>query len=316
MRRVPRHVVLVLATLVSACATRLVDVDAGATTDAALPELPRAAIGRVGLDGGLDLATAEPADFGCVGAAVRPPAVSTSTFTLELDDFASPSSPVPGISFCVFPDDRLPATPGCAPPATSFVTDAAGQAVITVPYPTWFSVEVTPSDGRLGAIAQHLTTTATGTVHRESFSAQENVLGVIPLISGADFVEGTAVMGGQVRDCGGSLVFGARVRLVGPDGNYVPLDTGGAVLAFFDGHTVPTTGRSFTHVDGTFAFANVPIPDGVGQEYFYEIWARIDDTSEPRVVACEGALGRPRSITTVQNWPLRVGEGSECPGLH
>lgn len=310
--------VLAAACAVAGCGAEPGVADAGSRTDAALPDLPAARTGRPGPDDGIDPVTARPADYGCVGRATMPPAVGVATFTIEVDDFSSPSS-VPGIGLCVHPDDVIPRVPSCDPPGVMVTTDAMGRVTVTAPAQSWAAIEVfagTDASGvdRVTGIGTHYRTPSSGAMLRMNIAMPASLFDLIPVVTSATRVVGSGILGGSITDCTGTPVHGARFRLVRSDGTYLDPDArpDGVRLGYFSSG-LPVSTRSFSNVDGNFAAVNIPVEDGVAAEYLVEVWARLTADSEPRVVGCEPILARPDSISTTRVGPLRS-DGPRCPG--
>jgi hypothetical protein len=304
---------------IGGCGAQPGSADAGLPTDASLPDLPPARVGRAGPEDGIDPTTARPADYGCLGRATAPPALRDATFSLEVDDFTSPAF-IAGIQLCVHPDDQLPRTPSCDPPGMMLTTDAMGRAVVTAPAQSWMAIEVFAQDDSTGvervtSLGRHYRTPNDGEMPRLNIAMASSLLDLIPVVTSAVRVMGAGVGGGSITDCNGTPVHGARFRLVRPDGTYLEIDgrRDGPRLGYFSSG-LPVGTRSFTNIDGNFAAVNLPIEDGVATEYLVEAWARLTATSDPQLVGCESLLVRPDSISTTRLGPLRA-DGPSCPGI-
>ena len=73
---------------------------------------------------------------------------------------------------------------------------------------------------------------------------------------------------------------------------------------YFDGDSFPSATQEFSNVDGLFAGANLPIPDGKARRITIEVSGRLLGDDEPRVLARAKASIFPDTVTIINLDPL------------
>lgn len=286
--------------------------DMGPPDDMIRPDgLPPASLGEGGV-GGITADTTSPADFSCINTRTAPAGGDDTTFSLEIREFNSGMA-FEGLDVCFFPDNNVDLSTCTGQMVT---TDASGNVSVTGPEGGWYAYRVFPSE--MGSASTNIQDSvqinepvpAGGSAAGNSVS--EGTLGLIPVVLGFAAADDTALIAGTVQDCAEEPVYGAVVRMYDESGTMIqetPANTT-PKYRYFNGDNFPSADQPWTHVDGLFAAANIPVASG-GATITVEIWGERD--GEFQVIGCEDVPALPNAISIVNVGPLRS-DGPTCPG--
>ena len=262
----------------------------------------------------IDPATAVPADFSCMGTRTEPAEGASISFTLTVEDFQE-GNPVPEVCVEFYPDNVVATGDTCE----GMTTDASGNVTVMDAADSWYAYRVFPKDGPTAA------TTVVGSVQynepapaMEGGSATGNsvsgaTIELIPVVLGFNRAAGTAVIAGQVHDCVDDPVYGAHVRIYDASGNLIPEGTGNREphYRYFDGEDFPSSEQPYSHVDGLYAIANLPVPSA-GTAFFMELWGRTTADAQLELLGCEQGTLYADTVTILNIGPMRS-DGPTCP---
>lgn len=312
---------VLLAFLLAGCGGPLAG-DAGAADASEEGALPFAQVGRLGPDRQIDLETARPADFGCLGTFVELRALGESTHPIAIYEAFDPpgydnSRPVPGIDVCAYSDGVVPPSLSCDPPGVPARTDSRGEFSMTAPWPglaAFRTVAGRDDNGveRLGTVVHVVAVRPQGQLHGYRLGWSPATLEILASLIGAERRVGATHVVGTLFDCRRERVHGARIRIARLDGSYVEEDRAdphGARAVYGDGAGFPARSQGFTHIDGIFGWPNLAAEEG---ECFVEAWARTEREGPERVISCERVRMFPDHITEVTLAPRHA---ADCPGL-
>ncbi|MBJ75024.1 MAG: hypothetical protein CMN31_27440 [Sandaracinus sp.] len=267
----------------------------------------------------IDPATAAPADYACLGMGMRPTGGEDVTFDLEIKEFRTDDTLG---DLCVrFYADNMPMPGDTCDPESDLVTDGDGVVEVTAPANGWYAYRVFPKEGPspslqiAGSVQINEPAPEADGGSAEGNSVSQATLDLIPTVLGFSQVPGTAVVAGTVFDCAGDPVYGAEVRLYREDGSPILEGTANADphYRYFDGDDFPSADQPYTHVDGLFATANIPVASD-GEFVFMELWGRLGESdTEAQLISCERLPVFGDTISIVNLEPLRA-DAPACPG--
>jgi len=273
--------------------------------------LPPASLGEGGV-GGTTAMTTTPADFSCLGTRTAPTGGADHEFSLQIREFNSDMA-FEGLRVCFFPDNNVSLS-GCT--GQDVLTDASGNATVTGREGGWYAYRVFPSE--MGSASTNIQDsiqinelTPTGDT-ADGSSISEGTLGLIPAVLGFSAAADTALVAGIVEDCAGAPVYGSVVRMYDEAGNMF-VEQGARTAPkyrYFNGDSFPSADQPWTHVDGLYAAANIPVAAG-GATVTVEVWGEIEGTFQ--VIGCETVPALPNAISIVNVGPRRA-DGPTCPG--
>ncbi|MDH5490664.1 MAG: hypothetical protein OEY14_01695 [Myxococcales bacterium] len=318
---------ILLSALVVGCGGSDGPADAGAmdASDGSTPVVVPAL--QVGLPdavdpAGIDPVSASPAATACVGIATAPVGGDPVDFNLVITEFRD-DTPTEGL--CVkFFADNAPTVDACDPatnPSTDFLTDATGAIAVSSLAGAWYSYRVFPQPGPtpslqiVGSIQVNEPAPSTSGANAPGNSVSKSTLNLIPTVLGFPQAPGTALIAGTVEDCDGSSVFGATTRVFLEDGTLVTEGeaAGAPHYRFFDGEDFPRAEQQWTHTDGLYAVANVPVPSE-GVRALIGVYGKLSADAEPTLVGCEEARLFADTVTIANVGPLRA-DGPTCPAF-
>ncbi len=293
----------------------------GGGTDAGpvMVDLPPLQTGVVNPDdsNGIDPTTAMAADFSCVGTNTAPVGGADVDFNLVMKEF-NDGNTFEGLHVKFWADNLPDNTPWDA--ATDFSTDVDGKIAVTAPGGGWYAYRVFAQDGPTPSLEivgslQTSEPAPTSPRDREGNSVSRATLNLIPTVFGFRQRSGTALIAGRVEDCAGNKAFGANVQVVRADGTLVMEgDTNPEPhYRYFDGDDFPFAGQEWTHVDGLFAAANIPVT-GDSEDVFMRVIGRRTAGAPLEVVGCEPIPLHPDTASIINIVPLRS-DGPTCPAL-
>ena len=268
---------------------------------------------------GIDPASAEPADYACFGTRTTPDdSGADQEFTLEVKEFRT-DEVIGGLCVKFYPDNT-PVVGDTCDPDTDLVTDAMGRVTVTAPGGAWYAYRVFPKMGPSpsltidGSVQINETAPTTATsVEGNSISAA--TLNLIPTVLGFRRAAGTAIVAGTVFDCNESAVYGGTIRIYREDGTPISEGTRNddPHYRYFNGDDFPSAEQPWSHVDGIFAVANIPVGSD-GEFVFVEAWGKRTADGPVEIISCElmPVFGSTISIINLQ--PLRA-DATGCPGL-
>ncbi|MCB9598891.1 MAG: hypothetical protein H6721_20970 [Sandaracinus sp.] len=294
------------------------DVDAGPMLDQPSLQLGDGADPTDPTGVGIDPASAEPADYACFGMRTEPTSDGAPTeFTLQVREFRT-DEVIEGL--CVrFYDDNAPVVGDTCDPESDLVTDVMGNVTVTAPAGGWYAYRVFPKMGPSPALTidgsvqiNEAAPTSSSSVEGNSISAA--TLNLIPTVLGFRRAAGTAIVAGTVFDCNEDPVYGATIRVYREDGTLIAEGSANndPHYRYFDGDDFPSAEQPWSHTDGLFAVANIPV-GADGEFVFVEAWGKRAD-GELEVVSCERMPVFGSTISIINMQPLRS-DAPACPGL-
>ena len=273
--------------------------------------LPSASLGEGGV-GGTTAATTSPADFSCLGTGTAPTGGADHEFSLQVREFNSDMA-FEGLRVCFFADNNVSLS-GCT--GQDVMTDASGNATVTGQEGGWYAYRIFPNE--MGSASTNIQDsiqinelTPTGDSAGGS-SVSEGTLGLIPAVLGFSAADDTALIAGTFQECAGEPVYGGVTRMYDEAGNMF-VEQGARTAPkyrYFNGDNFPSADQPWTHVDGLYASANIPVAAG-GATVTVEIWGEMDGTFQ--VLGCENVPALPNAISIVNVGPRRA-DGPTCPG--
>jgi len=308
----------------------IIGMDVGPGADGGPPaeELPPAQVGADILgscSGGatecqlIDPATAAPADFSCLGTVTEPAAGASIAFKLEIQDFQE-DNPVPDVCVKFYADNVVPPTDTCDP-STDLVSDVSGQVDVMDEADSWYAYRIFPQTGPTPATTvvgsvqyNEPSPSAAGTVASGN-SVSQATINLIPTVLGFRREAGTGVLAGTITDCGDDNVYGTRIRMYDSDGTRIEEGTSGSEphYRYFDGDDFPNSTQPWSHIDGLFVAANLPVPAD-NRPIFLELWGRLSADGPEQLLGCESGNLFEDTVTILNLGPLRS-DGPACPNV-
>ncbi|NOY92829.1 MAG: hypothetical protein GXP55_16710 [Deltaproteobacteria bacterium] len=211
----------------------------------------------------IDPATAMAADFSCLSTNTAPAGGGPVAFNLVIKEL-NDGNTFEGLHVKFWANNTPDNTIWNA--ATDHVTDVDGMIAVTAPAGGWYAYRVFPQDGPTPSleIVNSLQTSEpapTAPSSIDGISVSRDTLNLIPTVFGFRQATGTALLVGRMEDCVGANVYGARVQVVRADGTVIAEGTTGPEphYRYFDGTHFPLAGQEWSHVDGRFEAANLPV---------------------------------------------------------
>ena len=268
-------------------------------------KLPIASIGSI------QNPTESDADFSCLSMRPRPTSTAAaSAFNLEIKDFEDDFH-TEGLRVQVFSNNVVDLATCAAPNCVEGMTDTNGLVTGMAAAGSWFAYRVF---GRAGATSAE---TVVGSVQfnelaprgggsTDGISVSAKTLDLIPNVLGFGREPGTGLIAGRLADCNDNDVYGARVTIL-HNGTAVEEGTKQAEphYRYFDGDSFPSASQPYTHVDGLYAIANLPVDGNGSRELTIELRARRDGDAEPVLVARETLRIFADTVTIINVEPLR-----------
>ena len=256
----------------------------------------------------------EDANFNCL--AMKPVPTSTAMaadFSLEIKDFEDDFY-TEGLRVQVFANNKIDLDKCEAPNCVEGMTNANGivemSSARAVPG-SWYAYRVfakmgTTRDNTAVDSVQfnEIAPKAGGSI--DGISVSIRTLDLIPTVLGFNRAPGTSIVAGSIVDCDGKDVYGTRVRMYDVDGTEIVegLKQSEPHFRYFDGDSFPSATQEFSHVDGLFAGANLPIPNGTSRDIRIDIEGRLVGDSEPQLLARANAAIFPDTVTIINLQPL------------
>lgn len=265
----------------------------------------------------IDPATAMPADFSCLGMETAPVGGDPVDFNLVIKEF-NDGNTFEGLHVKFWADNTPDDTPWSA--ASDLLTDVDGAIAVTAPAGAWYAYRVFPQDGptpSLEIVGSLQTSEPAPTAPRsiDGNSVSRATLNLIPTVFGFRQSAGTALIAGRMEDCAGNNTYGARLQIVRADGTLI---MEGATnpephYRYFDGDDFPLSGQEWSHVDGLFAAANLPVT-GDSEQVLVRMVGRTTAGGPVEIIGCEPLPLHPDTASIVNIVPLRS-DGPTCPAL-
>ena len=259
----------------------------------------------------------EAPNMACLGMRSAPTGGDDITFSVQITEFRTDET-LEGL--CVrYYANNMP-VPGETCESSDPVTDAEGRISVTGPSDAWFAYRVFPKDGPTAArqiagsvqINEPAPATEGGT--EEGNSVSQATLNLIPTVLGFRQEAGTAIVAGTALDCDEDPLYGGLVRIYRDDGTEVVEGSRSSDphFRYFDGDEFPSNTMQWTHTDGLFASANIPVASD-GEFVFVELWARREEGGERELIGCDRIAIFENTISLVNMDPLRA-DAPACPG--
>ena len=265
--------------------------------------------------GTIESPDSEDANFSCLGMNPVPTSTAMAAdFSLEIKDFEDDFY-TEGLRVQVFANNKIDLDKCEAPNCVEGMTNANGivemDSARGVPG-TWYAYRVfakmgTTRDNTAVDSVQFNEIVPEAGKNVDGISVSIRTLDLIPTVLGFNRAPGTSVVAGSISDCDGENVYGTRVRMYdAADGTEIVegLKQSEPHFRYFDGDSFPSATQEFSHVDGLFAGANLPIPNGKARDIRIEIEGRLVGDSEPRVLARANASIFPDTVTIINLQPL------------
>ncbi|UJR81850.1 hypothetical protein [Sandaracinus amylolyticus] len=285
--------------------------DAPADPDAGASSLPVLSTGTQ-----LNPATGA-ADYACNGTATQPASGADVGTLFQLRDFESDAA-VGNTRVWLFRDNVVRdacSAPGCV----EFMTNADGDATVSLPADGWYAYRVFPREGATAATTvidsmqynEPAPAAADSAVTGNAVSA--GTLGLIPAVLDIVRTPGTALLAGTVVDCAGTPVYGAEIRAYSgstriEDGQQ-PSDPH---FHYFDGDSFPSEQGTHTHADGLYVAIHIPLPAATDDVLRIEAWGRPSE-GPPVRIGCEAVRVLADAVTIVNLGPERSDYGAGHP---
>lgn len=267
----------------------------------------------------IDPASAEPADYSCFGMRTTPDnSGADQAFTLEVKEFRT-DEVIEGLCVKFYPDNA-PVVGDTCDPDTDLVTDAMGRVTVTAPGGGWYAYRVFPKSGPSPSLTidgsvqiNEFAPTTAATVEGNSISAA--TLNLIPTVLGFRRAAGTAIVAGTVFDCNEDPVYGGTIRIYREDGTAIAEGSRNddPHYRYFNGDDFPSAEQPWSHVDGIFAVANIPVGSD-GEFVFVEAWGKRTADGPLEIISCERMPVFRSTISIINLQPLRA-DATGCPGL-
>ncbi len=278
-----------------------------------------------------DPATGDPvqvdADFSCLGSATAPPATGTDvTFTVRVDAFGEVTIPenmrfVSSLAVQFFPDNVVPADPGCTGTCQMLTTDGTGSAMVTDVGGSWYAYRIPAGMGTLNGTSvefvdvvqyNEAAPTAPGTAGLNAVTRERQDFFISLL--GVTRTDGTAVVTGTAVDCMGRPISNARVRAFNADGaiTLTSMNTGVPREFYFTGSQIPLGTARDTAADGLYGAANLPV--ATDRQVRIEIWGSLEAGAAPVMLGCEQVQVNANGLTLLNVGPDRSDGPSNCSG--
>lgn len=297
-------------------------VDAAPDGGTALPDLPPAQGGQPDPDDpdgiAIDPTTAVDSDYSCIDTAVQPAGGDDVSFDIRIEEFRD-GNIVEGLCVKFWANNGFD-TEDCDP-STDFVTDVDGVITVTAPSSSWYTIRIFPQPGPtpsleiVGSLQVNEPAPAASGGSVEGNSVNRATLRLIPTVLGFPQAPGTGLVAGTVWDCVEDPTYGTFVRLYAADGSEIleGEEAADPHLRYFDGDDFPKDGQPWTHTDGLFAAANIPVGTP-GELIMVEVWGRLTPGGEPRVIGCEQVPIVGDTVSLANIGAVRS-DGPACPGL-
>lgn len=265
-----------------------------------------------------DPAGVETPMLACLGTGEEPVPGDDVTYQIEIKEFRTDDT-LEGL--CVkFYGDNMPNPDDTCDPDTDLVTDADGRVEVTGPANAFYAYRVFPKDHpspsfQIAGSIQINEPAPAMTRVVEGNSVSQATLDLIPTVLGFMQVPGTALVAGTAWDCDEDPLYGGIVRIYREDGTLIEEGSRSADphYRYFDGDDFPKADQPWTHTDGLFAIANLPVAPS-GEFVFVEFLGVREEGGEPEVIACERMPIFGDTISIVNLGPLRASPPA-CPGL-
>ena len=267
---------------------------------------------------GIDPASSEPANMSCFGMTSVPVGGAEVDFTLRIQEFRT-DDVLEGL--CVkFYTDNMPVPGDTCDSRTDLITAADGTVSVRAPAGGWYAYRVFPKEGpspslQIAGSVQINEPAPESPTAVQGNSVSQATLNLIPTVLGFMQQPGTALIAGTVFDCDETPVYGAVVRVFREDGSEIVegMRSPEPHYRYFDGDDFPKSDQPWTHTDGIFTLANVPVAAD-GEFVFVEVWGRRAEGAEPEVIGCERLPLFADTISIVNMMPLRE-RPPACPNL-
>ena len=256
------------------------------------------------------------ADFSCLGMNPVPSSTAAaSDFALEVKDFENDFH-TEGLRVQVFSNNKIDLDNCAAPNCVEGMTNANGIVEMSsargVPG-TWYAYRVfakmgTTRDNTAVDSVQFNEKVPAAGESVDGISVSIRTLDLIPTVLGFNREPGTAILAGRISDCNGTDVYGTSVKMFDADGTEIEegLKQSDPHFRYFDGDSFPSATQEFSHVDGLFSGANLPIPDGKSRNILVEVYGRLVGDQEPRLLARTEASIFPDTVTIINLDPLHA----------
>ena len=268
----------------------------------------------------IDPSTAEAPNMACIDMLSAPVGGDAQDFSIRIQEFRTDDTLE---DLCVkFYVDNMPVPGDTCDPATDLVTDSAGTVPVSGMQGGWYAYRVFPKEGpspslQIAGSVQINEPAPSEDREVEGNSVSQATLDLIPTVLGFNQEPGTAVVAGTVWDCDEDPLYGTIARVFREDGTEIvePADSVSADphFRYFDGDDFPKSNMPYTHTDGIFVVANVPVGDD-GEFVFIEIWGVLTEGGEPEIISCERMPIFADTISIVNMAPRRA-DIAACPNL-
>ena len=270
--------------------------------------LPIASIGSI------ERPSENDANFSCL--AMRPVPSSTAAaaeFSLEIKDFENDFH-TEGLRVQVFANNKIDLDNCAAPDCVEGTTGTDGVVQMSKAKAvagTWYAYRVFAKQGpdrdhtAVDSVQFNEIAPKAGNSN-DGISVSIRTLDLIPTVLGFNRAPGTAILAGSISDCDGKDVRGTRVKIL--DSTGVEIEEGPRQedphYRYFDGDSFPSATQKFTHVDGLFAGANLPIPNGKSRDVVVEVYGRLAGDDTDSLFARADASIFPDTVTVLNLEPL------------
>ncbi|MFW5925905.1 MAG: hypothetical protein ACOCV4_07040 [Myxococcota bacterium] len=261
------------------------------------------------------LANGSPADYDCAGTRTAPDVGDPRDFTIEVVDFED-TSPVHDLCVSLYENNQIEPGGTCAGDYTS----SEGQLAVENVQGGWLAHRIhadpTRDPPRLAMLQRNQEAPSAG----GTLSVASLMEDTLEVLSGAFAYErdpDDAFFTGQIRDCDGTPVEGAVLRLVDSGGELVPeeeLPLGTHHGFFDDTGSIPETELQHTSASGRFVILNVPVADALGETFKAVACGRRPGQDEPSVLGCEEILLESNAASLIDVGPARS-DGPACPDV-
>lgn len=268
----------------------------------------------------IDPSTAEPPNLTCIDMLSAPVGGAAQDFSIRIQEFRTDAT-LEGL--CVkFYVDNMPIPGDTCDPGSDLVTDSGGTVPVSGMTGGWYAYRVFPKAGpsptlQIAGSVQINEPAPDEDREVEGNSVSQATLDLIPTVLGFNQEPGTAVVAGTVWDCDEDPLYGTVARVFREDGTEIiePEDARSPDphFRYFDGDDFPKSDMPYTHTDGIFVVANVPV-GADGEFVFIEIWGRLSADSEPEIISCERMPIFADTISIVNMAPRRT-DIAACPNL-
>ncbi len=266
----------------------------------------------------LDPSTAEAPNMACIDMLSAPVGGDPQDFSVRIQEFRTDDT-LEGL--CVkFYSDNMPIPGDTCDPATDLVTDEAGTVPVSGLADGWYAYRVFPKPGpspslQIAGSVQINEAAPSEDREVEGNSVSQATLDLIPTVLGFNQEPGTAIVAGTVWDCDEDPLWGTVARVFREDGTEIMEGSRSPDphFRYFDGDDFPKSDQPFTHTDGIFVVANVPV-GADGEFVFIEVWGVLTEGGEPEIISCERMPIFADTISIVNMGPRRA-DIAACPNL-